>query len=41
MAKIITIYQCSVCNYEAGRKNAVRKHIELVHGEREEQEKTK
>ncbi len=28
---IIILYHCSGCDYEAGQRNAVKKHIEKVH----------
>lgn len=29
--QIIILYHCSGCNYEAGRRSAVKKHIETAH----------
>jgi hypothetical protein len=35
MTKIITLYHCSDCDYEAGAKDPVRKHILLRHVDEE------
>lgn len=32
MAKVIKLYHCSECNYEAGTKYMVEKHIKKTHG---------